>query len=86
MQLRPTTVVIFGNPQAGTPLIQADQRIGRDLPLKVLGWQDEQGQAWLTYSDPVWLAARYELSDEAVPAAQKLAAVLAGFAAAATGP
>jgi len=84
--LRPTTVVIFGNPAAGTPLMQADQRIGLDLPLKVLVWQDEAGQVWLTYGDPMWLAARYSLDDKAAPAAQRLAAVLAGFAAAATGP
>ena len=86
MQLRPTTVVIFGNPAAGTPLMQADQRIGLDLPLKVLVWEDADGRAWLTYSDLVWLAARYELADAAAPVAQRLAGILAGFAAAATGP
>jgi uncharacterized protein (DUF302 family) len=86
MKLRPTTVVIFGNPAAGTPLMQADQRIGLDLPLKVLVWQDAGGQAWLSYSDPVWLAHRYELDDAAMPAVQRLASVLASFAAAATGP
>ena len=84
--LRPTTVVIFGNPAAGTPLMQHDQRIGLDLPLKALVWQDAGGQAWLTYGDPVWLAARYELSDDAVPAARRLREVLAGLAAVATGP
>jgi len=82
MALRPTTLLIFGNPAAGTPLMQAEQRIGLDLPLKVLVWQDEAGQVWLTYGDPVWLASRYGI--EAVPAAQRLAAVLAGLAAAAT--
>src|SRR5579871_3234066 len=54
LTLRPTTVVIFGNPAAGTPLMQADQRIGLDLPLKALVWQDEAGQVWLTFSDPMW--------------------------------
>jgi uncharacterized protein (DUF302 family) len=86
MQLRPTTVVIFGNPAAGTPLMQADQRIGLDLPLKALVWQDAGGQAWLTYSDPVWLATRYEIDEAHAPAAQRLGGVLAAFAAAATGP
>jgi uncharacterized protein (DUF302 family) len=86
LTLRPTTVVIFGNPAAGTAPMQADQRIGLDLPLKVLVWQDETGQAWLTYSDPMWLAARYGLDDAALPAVQRLAGVLAAFAAAATGP
>ncbi len=86
MALRPTTVVIFGNPAAGTPLMQADQRIGLDLPLKALIWEDAGGQAWLTYGDPVWLATRYELPDSAAAVAQKLAGVLAAFAGAATGP
>jgi uncharacterized protein (DUF302 family) len=86
MALRPTTVVIFGNPAAGTPLMQADQRLGLDLPLKALVWEDGEGRAWLTYNDPVWLAARYGLDAAAVPVAQKLAQVLASFAGAATGP
>jgi uncharacterized protein (DUF302 family) len=86
MALRPTTLLIFGNPAAGTPLMQAEQRIGLDLPLKALVWQDASGQVWLTYSDPVWLAARYELDDAAMPIVQRLAGVLAAFAAAATGP
>jgi uncharacterized protein (DUF302 family) len=86
MTLRPTTVVIFGNPAAGTPLMQSDQRAGLDLPLKALVWDDANGQTWLTYSDPAWLAERYGLGDEAKPVAARLAAVLAGLAAAATSP
>src|SRR5665213_1247574 len=49
MALRPTEVLIFGHPKAGTPLMQAQQSIGLDLPLKVLGWQDAAGQVWLVY-------------------------------------
>ena len=49
MELRPTEVLIFGNPQAGTPLMQAVQTVGIDLPLKALVWQD----------DPQWLAQRH---------------------------
>jgi uncharacterized protein (DUF302 family) len=59
MKLRPTEVLIFGNPRAGTPLMQAAQTIGIDLPLKALVWQDEGGRTWLGYNDPKWLAARH---------------------------
>jgi uncharacterized protein (DUF302 family) len=59
MELRPTEVLIFGNPRAGTPLMQAVQTIGIDLPLKVLVWQDEAGTTWLAYNDPQWLAHRH---------------------------
>ncbi len=59
LTLRPTEVLIFGNPQAGTPLMQVAQTIGIDLPLKALVWQDETGQTWLSYNDPKWLAQRH---------------------------
>src|SRR5262245_57290354 len=49
LALRPTQVLIFGNPKAGTPLMQARQTVGLDLPLRVLVWEDETGQVWLTY-------------------------------------
>ncbi len=55
MRLRPTELVIFGNPKGGTPLMQDEQTAGIDLPLKVLAWEDEAGQVWLTYNDPAWL-------------------------------
>ena len=59
MELRPTEVLIFGNPQAGTPLMQAMQTIGIDLPLKALVRHDEGGSTWLAYNDPQWLARRH---------------------------
>jgi uncharacterized protein (DUF302 family) len=59
MELRPTEVLIFGNPRAGTPLMQAVQTVGIDLPLKTLVWQDEGGTTWLAYNDPEWLAHRH---------------------------
>ena len=59
MELRPTEVPIFGNPRAGTPLMQAAQTMGIDLPLKALVWQDEKGKTWLSYNDPKWLAGRH---------------------------
>ena len=60
MELRPTEVVLFGNPRAGTPLMQAVQTVGIDLPLKALVWQDEAGKTWLAYNDPKWLAQRHD--------------------------
>lgn len=55
MALRPTCVLIFGNPRAGTPLMQAQQPIGLDLPLRILAWQDAEGRNWLSYHDLGWL-------------------------------
>jgi uncharacterized protein (DUF302 family) len=81
--LRPTTVVIFGTPAAGTPLMQAAQTAGIDLPLKILVWQGEDGVVRLTYNDPVWIARRHGLGDRGAKIAAPLAKALAGFAAAA---
>ena len=61
LALSPTELVIFGNPRAGTPLMQASQTIGIDLPLKALIWRDAFGATWFSYNDPVWLAKRHEL-------------------------
>jgi uncharacterized protein (DUF302 family) len=71
LQLRDTKLVIFGNPQAGTPVMQAAPFAALDLPLKVLVW-DDAGQTKLSYTAPSTLATRYGLSDE-------LAAKLAGI-------
>ena len=71
LQLRDTKVVIFGSPQAGTPVMQAAPLAALDLPLKVLVWADGD-QTKLAYTAPAALAARYQLSDE-------LAARLAGI-------
>ena len=59
MSLSPTEVLIFGNPKGGTPLMQAAQTLGIDLPLKALVWQDDAGTTWLGYNDPRWLAKRH---------------------------
>jgi uncharacterized protein (DUF302 family) len=67
LPLRPTEVVIFGNPRGGTGLMQAVQTIGIDLPLKMLVWQDEAGKTWLSYNEPRWLAERHGLG----PAVEK---------------
>jgi uncharacterized protein (DUF302 family) len=85
LSLRPTLVLIFGNPQAGTPLMQSQQTIGLDLPLRALVWEDEAGKVWLTYHSLESLARHHHVSDrdEAVKA---LDAGLAALARAATAP
>ncbi len=85
LALRPTELLIFGNPKGGTPLMQANQRVGLDLPLRVLAWEDDAGNASLTYNDIDWLAARYDLDAMTAPAREGLAKVLAKFTAEAAG-
>jgi uncharacterized protein (DUF302 family)/uncharacterized membrane protein YidH (DUF202 family) len=84
LALRPTTVLLFGNPQAGTPLMQSQQTTGIDLPLKALVWEDEAGRAWLTYNDPRYLAERHGVHDHA-ETVQAMTAALQALARAATG-
>jgi uncharacterized protein (DUF302 family) len=83
--LNPTDLLIFGNAKGGTPLMQAVQTIGIDLPLKILVWQDGGGQTWLSYDDPHWLAKRHGIDAAAVTAVNGLTTVLASLAKAATG-
>ena len=64
MNLRPTAVLIFGNPKGGTPLMQAAQTLGIDLPLKALVFEDEAGKTWVAYNDPHWLAARHGVAGQ----------------------
>ncbi len=81
--LRPTELLIFGNPKAGTPLMQANQTIGIDLPLKVLAWQDAGGKVWLTYNEPSWLSRRHHLDRNIDETVNALETVLANVAKAA---
>ena len=85
MPLRPNELLIFGNPKVGTPLMQSNQTIGIDLPLKILGWEDESGKVWLTYNDPAWLARRHRLGPATEASVNALATVLANLAKAAAG-
>ncbi len=66
MQMRPTRVLIFGNPKAGTPLMIASPSIAIDLPLRILVAEDIDGKVWISYNDPEWLQARHGLPQELV--------------------
>ena len=64
MQMRPTKLLIFGNPKAGTPLMIASPSVAIDLPLKILVWEDAGGQVWISYNAPGYLQARHGLPAE----------------------
>jgi uncharacterized protein (DUF302 family) len=86
LPLRPTDLLIFGNAKGGTPLMQIDQAIGIDLPLKALVWQDASGKTWLSYNDPNWVAKRYGLGPDADKTVKTLAAALHAITSAAAVP
>lgn len=83
--LRPTELLLFGNPKVGTPLMQCAQSIGIDLPQKALVWEDDGGNVWLAYNDPAYLASRHAIAACAsmVP---KIKQALENFTNAATKP
>jgi uncharacterized protein (DUF302 family) len=64
LKMRPTKLVIFGNPKAGTPPMQAAPTLAIDLPLKALVWEDTEGKVWLTYNDPAYLQLRHGFPQE----------------------
>jgi uncharacterized protein (DUF302 family) len=82
LALRPTELIIFGNAKGGTPLMQAGQEAGIDLPMKALVYQDAEGRVWLAYNDPHWLADRHHLPD--LPNIVLLTRLLEALAAGAT--
>ena len=84
-KLRPTELVVFGNPKVGTPLMQCNQSVGIDLPQKALIWQDDKGQVWLSYNDPNYLVLRHGLS-QCAEVIKKIEKALGNFAKAATMP
>jgi uncharacterized protein (DUF302 family) len=67
MKMRPTKLLIFGNPKAGTPLMLAAPSIAIDLPLKILIWEDDQGQVWVSYNSTEYLAERHHLPPDLTP-------------------
>ena len=64
LELRPTTVIMFGNPNLGTPLMQSTRSIGLDLPQKMLVWEDEEGKVFISYNDPQFLKERHQLEGQ----------------------
>lgn len=78
LDLPPTALIVFGNPKLGTPLMQSNQKIGLDLPLKALAWQEADGSVKLGYTDPAWLAKRHGIADRD-PVFQKMAGALKKF-------
>src|SRR5712671_4019884 len=80
MPLRPTEVLIFGNATGGTPLMDANQSVGIDLPLKALVYQDAAGKVWLSYNNPSWIAQRHGLGAAVTANVQALAKALDAFA------
>jgi uncharacterized protein (DUF302 family) len=84
LPLRPTDLLIFGAAKGGTPLMQASQTIGIDLPLKVLVWQDEAGSTLLSYNDPAYLTHRHGLGDGTKPVVEAMSGALKAIAAKAT--
>lgn len=78
--MRPTKLLIFGNPRAGTPAMIAAPTAAIDLPLKILIWEDSDGKAWLSYNDPAYLASRHGIPAELlqnIAAARSLATAVA---------
>jgi len=83
MELRPTELLIFGNPKVGTPLMKCSQTTAIDLPQKALIWQDEKGDVWLGYNNPDYLTKRHSIAG-CDPVLAKVKGALAKFATAAT--
>ncbi|HEX9348112.1 MAG TPA: DUF302 domain-containing protein [Gemmatimonadales bacterium] len=64
MPMRPTKLLIFGSPKAGTSVMLAAPSIAIDLPLKILVWEDDQARVWLSYNDPAYLQQRHHVPEQ----------------------
>ncbi len=76
LAMRPTQLIIFGSPKAGTPLMVAAPTVAIDLPLKALAWEDAEGAVWLSYNRPDYLQRRHEIPDELMKNISGVGAVL----------
>jgi len=83
LKLRPTELLIFGNPKVGTPLMLCSQTAALDLPQKALAYKDKNGQVWLTYNDPAYMAKRHNTKN-CEAAITKVSNALAKFSSIAT--
>jgi uncharacterized protein (DUF302 family) len=63
LEMRPTQLLIFGNPKVGTPLMRTRPSVALDLPLKALAWEDDDGNVWLSWNSPEYLAERHRLPE-----------------------
>ena len=61
--LRPTELILFGNPKLGSQLFTSNQTAGIDLPMKALAWEDDKGQVWLSYNAPSYISQRHDIND-----------------------
>ena len=85
LTLAPLDLLLFGNPRAGTPLMEARPTVGIDLPLKAIVWQDPSGAAWLGFNDPAWIARRHDVGTGYALAIDGMARLQAKLAAHAAG-
>lgn len=86
LTLRPTELLVFGNPRGGTPVMQCNQRAGIDLPLRALAWQDEAGKVWLAMHDPKTLATDWNLGAACEPVIERMTAAVRKMLGDATAP
>jgi len=85
IEMRPTELLIFGNPKLGSPLMQSQQTTAIDLPMKMIAWQDADGQVWIGYNDPAWIAQRHGITDRD-PVIAKMSGALKGLSAKVVAP
>lgn len=85
IDILPSELVIFGNPKIGAPMIKCAPTIAIDLPQKLLIWQDENTQTWVTYNNPIYIADRHELAADCRDGLQKIANALQKFTGIAAG-
>jgi len=63
IKMRPTELLIFGNPKLGSHIMTSEQTAAIDMPLKAIAWKDASGQVWLGYNDPAYIARRHHITD-----------------------
>ncbi|WP_045234777.1 DUF302 domain-containing protein [Deinococcus pimensis] len=76
LTLRPTLLLVFGAPRAGTALMQASETVALDLPLRAVAWEDDRGDRWISYVDPTTLAARHHLPPDLIDAINGIGALV----------
>lgn len=84
IKMRPTQLLIFGNPKLGSHIMTSEQTAAIDMPLKAIAWQDAKGQVWLGYNDPAYIAKRHHITDRDEVVA-KISKALAAMTAKAAG-